>query len=190
MPVARGPQINARSALLVGATGVAVALLLGVMVVWVASRSDTIQVQLGDTQFDAGFIGRQADEIETGGPILYADAGTGTRDLYVQHIGTDDEVGWLAFEARRIGDPRDCTAAWDTGTRTFTLLSSSDVVCDPVTFDELGCGLPRFPAEVIDGSVIVFLNENFDEVAAALAAEEGTEPVDVPAGADLGCSDS
>ncbi len=142
MPIARGPQINARSAVLVGITGVLIALLLGAMVVWVARSSDTVQVQLGDTQFDAGFIGRQSDEIAARGPILYADAGSqGQRDIYVQHIGDDPEVGWLAFKVRRPNDPRDCSAVWNADRRTFTLQSSSDVGCDAATFNELGCGL-------------------------------------------------
>lgn len=187
MPVARGPQISARSAVLVGLTGVVIALLLGAMVVWIAQSSDTVQVQLGDTQFDAGFTGRISEEIAARGPILYPDAGSrGQRDIYLQHIGDDPDVGWLAFSVRRAGDPRDCTAVWDPQRRTFTLTSSSDVECDPVTFNELGCGLVRFPVGVVDGNVIVFLNETQDEVDARLAEEAGDDGT-VADGPDLRC---
>ena len=186
MPVARGPQINARSALLVGMTGVAIALLLGAMVVWVAGRGGTVQVQLGDTEFDAGFIGRQSEEIDARGPILYADAGSGgDRDLIVQHIGDDPELGWLAFSARRVGDPRDCFAEWDQTSQTFSLVSTTDQVCDNVSFTDVGCGLFQYPAEIIDGKVIVFLNQDFDEVAEALS--DGDDPDQAPAGPDLNC---
>jgi hypothetical protein len=186
MPVARGPQINARSAVLVGITGVVIALLLGAMVVWVARQSDTATVLFGDTRFDAGFIGRQSEEIAARGPILYADAGSqGQRDIYLQHIGDDPEVGWLAFEARRPADPRDCSVVWDPERRTFTLTSSTDRECDVATFNELGCGLPSVPVGVIDDKVIVFLNETEEEVTALLTDPDADEPA--PVGPDLSC---
>jgi len=188
MPVARGPQINARSAVLVGITGVLTATLLGAMVLWLARSSDSVIFQMGDTQFDAGFIGRQSAEITSGGPILYPDAGSsGERDIYVQHIGDDPEVGWLAFSARRTGDPRQCSVLWDVDRRVFELVSSDeDFSCDPVTFNELGCGLPRVPVGVIDDKVIVFLNDTQEEVDGALADTEG----DAPVGPNLDCPDS
>ncbi|MDW3220823.1 MAG: hypothetical protein R8F63_19645 [Acidimicrobiales bacterium] len=187
MPVARGPQINARSAILVGLTGVIIALVLGGMVLWVARSSGDVQIQLGDAQFDAGFTTRQAEEIDARGPILYADAGSsGQRDLYVQHVGDDPDVGWLAFSARRVGDPRDCSVVWDPATATFSMVSSTDRVCDDVTFDELGCGLVRYPVEVIDDKVIVFLNETAEEVAAAVG-DGDDDPA--PEGPDLSCAD-
>jgi hypothetical protein len=187
MPVARGPQINARSAVLVGITGVVIALLLGAMVVWVARSSDTVTVQLGDTTFDAGFTGRQSEEIAARGPILYADAGSrGERDIVVQHIGDDPAVGWLAFSARRVGDPRQCSVLWDTDRRVFDLVSSDEnFACDEVTFNELGCGLDRLPVAVIDDKVIVFLNETQEEVDARLADPDAEEPT--PSGPNLGC---
>ena len=192
MPVARGPQINARSAVLVGITGVVIALLLGAMVVWVARSSDTVQVQLGDTRFDAGFTVRISDEITARGPILYPDAGSrGQRDLYVQHIGDDPDVGWLAFSVRRTADPRDCSAIWNPDRRTFTLTSSTDVECEAATFNELGCGLVRYPVGVLDDKVVVFLNETEAEVVAALADPEAEAEADVggpaPTGPDLSC---
>lgn len=189
MPVARGPQINARSAVVVGLTGVVIAVLLGAMVLWATRSGDSVEIRIGDTVFDAGFADRQSEAIAADGPILYADAGSsGQRDLYLQHIGDDPEVGWLAFSARRVGDPRDCTIAWDPEQRWFELRSTSDVVCDPVTFNELGCGLVRYPIEVIDNKVTVFLNEDFDEVAAAL--EDRNDSSERPAGPDLSCPES
>jgi len=188
MPVARGPQINARSAIVVGLTGVVIAALLGAMVLWVANSNPDI-VQIGDTQFDAGFTGRQSDEIAAGGPILYPDAGSrGQRDIYVQHIGDDPEVGWLAFTVRRPGDPRDCSATWNPERRTFTLASSTEVQCDAVSFNELGCGLLRFPVAVVDGKVIVFLNETQEEIDERLADSEVED--DAPSGPNLSCPES
>ena len=87
---------------------------------------------------------------------------------------------------RRAVDPRDCTLTWSGDTRTFSLVSSSDQACDPVTIDELGCGLQRFPVGVIDDKVIVFLNETQEEVDAALDANRD-ESDPAPVGPDLSC---
>ena len=190
MPVARGPQINARSAVLVGLTGVIIALLLGAMVLWVSGSGDSIELNLGDRVFDAGFIGRQSAEIRDGGPLLYSDVGGGQRDLFVQHIGDDPEVGWLAFSACRVGDPRDCSAVWDPEQRIFELVSSTAVVCDAVTFSELGCGLFHYPVEVLDGKVTVFLSQDFEEVGEEFARDTGdVDEVTEKPGPDLSCPD-
>ncbi len=191
MPVARGPQISPRSALLVGATGIVIALLLGGMALWVANSSDSVDISLGDRTFPAGQVGAQSREIDDRGPILYQDVGSsGTRDLIVQHIGDDPETGWLAFSARRIGDPRGCFAQWEPDSRTFVLAVApdSDASCEPgIVFDELGCGLERYPVRVVDGELEVFLNEDFDEVAEAFGDDDGSSAEPDDAGPDLSC---
>jgi len=78
MPVARGPQINARSAVVVGMAGVVVALLLGAGVIWPAGSGSNVKFQVGDTDFDAGAAGRIAAEIVDNGPLLYSDVGDAT----------------------------------------------------------------------------------------------------------------
>lgn len=164
MPVARGPQINTRSALLVGATGVVVALLLGGMVVWLASTSDQVDIALGDTDFDAGSITAISREIDDRGPILYSDVGSGgSRDIILQHLGSDPEEGWLAFSARRTEDPRDCFLQWDGDAAEFVLTSTTDTACEPVTVDEAGTGLEQYRVEIRDGTIHVLLNERPDE---------------------------
>ena len=108
MPVARGPQMNARSAILVGITGVIIAVVLGGGVLFLANQSENVELQLGDTDFDAGQIGRISEEIDDRGPILYSDVARRRRDIILQHLGDDPEAGWFAFDARPIGAPRDC----------------------------------------------------------------------------------
>ncbi len=163
MPVARGPQINSRSAVLVGLTGVVVALLLGAFVIWLAASSDTVEIHLGDTDFDAGRIGAISTEIDENGPILYSDVGTRrSRDIVVQHLGSDPETGWLAFAARRAEDPRDCFLQWQPDIEEFRLSSATATICDDVTVDEAGTGLQHYVAEVRDGRVHVLLNEEVD----------------------------
>ena len=162
MPVARGPQINARSAVLVGLTGVVVALLLGGLVIWLAASSDTVDVRLGDRDFDAGHVGAISAAIN--GPILYSDVGTRrSRDIVVQHLGTDVETGWLAFAARRAEDQRDCFLQWQPDNREFRLTSATDTVCDDVTVDEAGTGLQHYVTEVRDGRIHVLLNDEVEQ---------------------------
>ena len=164
MPVARGPQINARSAVLVGATGVVVALLLGGLVLWLASTSDQVDLALGDTDFDAGSITAISREIDDRGPILYSDVGSrGSRDIILQHLGSDPETGWVAFAARRTEDPRDCFLEWGDDAREFTLTSTTGTECDAVTVDEAGTGLPQYRVEIRAGTIHVLLNEEPDE---------------------------
>ena len=139
MPVARGPQMNARSAVLVGFTGVAIAIVLGGGVLFLASQGGDVEIQLGDSDFDAGKIGRISEEIDDRGPILYSDVAGRSRDLILQHLGDDPEAGWLAFEARPLGEPRDCFFQWNDDEQQFDLVTiADDVSCAAVTMDERG----------------------------------------------------
>lgn len=139
MPVARGPQMNARSAVLVGLTGIAIAVVLGGGVLFLASQGSDVEIQLGDADFDAGQIGRISEEIDDRGPILYSDVAGRSRDLILQHLGDDPEAGWLAFEARPIGEPRNCFFQWDDDVQVFELITiTDDGDCAEVTMDEHG----------------------------------------------------
>lgn len=139
MPVARGPQMNARSAVLVGLTGIVIAVVLGGGVLFLASQGGDVEIKLGDADFDAGQIGRISEEIDDRGPILYSDVAGRSRDLILQHLGDDPEVGWVAFEARPIGEPRDCFFQWDDNAQQFDLVTiAGDVECADVKMDERG----------------------------------------------------
>ena len=139
MPVARGPQMNARSAVLVGLTGIVIAVVLGGGVLFLASQGGDVEIKLGDANFDAGQIGRISEEIDDRGPILYSDVAGRSRDLILQHLGDDPEVGWVAFEARPIGEPRDCFFQWDDNAQQFDLVTiAGDVECADVKMDERG----------------------------------------------------
>lgn len=153
MPVARGPQINARQAVLLGLTGLLIALLIGGAVVWLASSGGDVEVNLGDTDFRDLDADRISAEIADRGPILFSDVGGGDRDIILQHIGDDPETGWLAFEARRPGDSRDCFFRWRPESGTFlNTCNESDVV------DAAGTGLGQYPVAVVDGDVRVDIN--------------------------------
>ncbi len=153
MPVARGPQVNARSAVLVGLVGVAIAVLIVVAVLWLADSGGNVEVNLGDSDFRDLDVGRISAEIADGGPILFSDVAGGDRDIILQHLGTDPDTGWLAFDARRPGDRRDCFFQWKDVSSTFVnTCDESDVV------DAGGTGLNQYPVQVEDGEVRVDIN--------------------------------
>ena len=58
---------------------------------------------------------RISAEIAEGGPVLFSDVAGGSRDIILQHLGTDPDSGWLAFEARRAGQDRRCFFEWRPG---------------------------------------------------------------------------
>ncbi len=165
MPVARGPQISAKSAIIVGIAGVAAALLLGAGVIWLAGSGGNVTVRIGDTDFDAGSSQVMAEEIADNGPLLFADVGGGRRDIIVQHLGDDASSGWFAFEARPADQPRGCFYQWDPTTQTFNLTGAdSSIVCPDITVDATGEGAGQFPVVVDDGgSVRVDINFNSED---------------------------
>lgn len=130
---------------------VGVLLALGGMIVVSTLASDgTVEVRLGDDEVRAGRTRRLAREIDDRGPYLLPDAGSGSRDIYVQHLGEDEERGWLAFSARAPGqDDRACSLRWDG--RGF------EDPCTGERFPSDGDGLTRYPTRVDDGEVFVDL---------------------------------
>lgn len=153
MPVARGPQVSARSALLVGLTGVLIAVLIVGAVLWLADSTGQVEVNLGDTDFRDLDAGRISAEIADRGPILFSDVGGGDRDIILQHLGADPETGWLAFDARRPGDARGCFFEWRPVSASFVnTCDESDVV------DATATGLDHYPVTVVAGEVRVDIN--------------------------------
>lgn len=166
MPVARGPQINTRSAIVVGLSGVVVAAVIAAMVIWAASSSDDVTVQLGDTDFDAGSAARLSEEIADNGPWLVPDVAGGGRDIVVNHLGDDPEAGWYAFDARPSGETRDCFFTWDDGADVFVLTTiQDDVVCSDATATAAGEGegVTVYPVTIDDGRVRVDINFESNE---------------------------
>jgi hypothetical protein len=155
MPVARRRRVDARSALVVGASGVIVVLVLGAMVVYLAGRDD-IQVRLGDDRFQDINAESVARKIAEDGPIIYQDLAGGSRDIYVQHLGDDPEQGWLAFDVRPAGEARECALTWQVDEQQFV---DNGACSAAFTFPPDGTGLAQYPATVNDdGKVVIDLN--------------------------------
>lgn len=151
MPVAPRLSLNPKRAVLVGLVGVAA----GVALVWGMSRlasTGDVTVRLGDDTFEAGEAGEMSRVIATDGPILYADAAGGRRDIWLQHLGADPAGGWYAFDAHRPGAGRECTLEWQPAAAVFA------DPCDGTVVEAHGEGLPGYEVRIEDGALIVDLN--------------------------------
>ncbi len=109
--------------------------------------------RIGDEAFEV-----QYDELlrrieRDDAPVLFPDLLVGGHlHIYVNHIGSTPQEGWVAFEAKREGaDPR-CTLEWKR---------TEDHFLDPCTrqtFPPDGTGLRQFPTEIDeDGDLVVRL---------------------------------
>jgi len=82
--------------------------------------------------------------------VLFSDVASGQRDIYLQHVGDDPAVGWLAFDARRPDADRTCTLVWEASRQLFT------DPCGGEPVDELGNGLRHYAVTVnADGNVVI-----------------------------------
>lgn len=156
MPVQESRKRTSRSVVLavVGiVVGVGLVLLLFVVAIPSLTESGKVQVRLGSDTYDAGPAKSRAANIEQGGPLLFSDVSSGNRDIWLQHVGEDVETGWSAFDARRPGQPRNCTLTWRTDSNDFR------DPCDGTIVPADGTGLLTYPVTVTEGGkVIVDLN--------------------------------
>ncbi len=152
-PVASDASFDTRRAIVVGVVAVVLGIGLVVLVTRLAGTG-TLDVKLGDDRFQDISAANLARQIDEGGPVLFPDAGTGERDIIVQHLATDPNEGWYAFNAQRPGQPRECTLAWQADRDLFT------DSCDPsVTVPADGGDQVSYPAEVdADGRLDIDLN--------------------------------
>ena len=153
MPVSSGPRPDLRTVVVVGLAGVVVALGLVLGVLLLTRGGTDVEIRLGDRDFRDMETGRISAEIADRGPILFGDVADGELDIILQHLGDDPESGWLAFEARRPGQSRDCFFKWQAERVEFVNTCDSDDVVDA-----RGTGLRHFSVAVVDGDVRVDIN--------------------------------
>lgn len=142
--------------MLLGLGGIAIGIILVLVLFVVAipklTESGTVEVQLGTATFNAGSAASRAEGIETDGPFLFSDPSGGSRDIYLQHTGSDPQTGWLAFDARRSGTTRDCTLVWSAEAGLFRDPCAGDTVAAD------GAELVHYTVEVTeDGDVVIDL---------------------------------
>ena len=153
-------------AVAVAAAGVLLAIGLAAGVAMLANRG-SVEVRLGDDTFEVGDAEERAQTIAEDGPILFQDLASGTRDIYLQHLGAVPLRDWYAFEARPASAPRECTVRWlsdSSGGRddgVFRLLDADGEVtdaCDGQEFPAFGSGLPQHEVNIVDGDLFIDLN--------------------------------
>lgn len=152
MPVQESRRRTSRSLVLaVAGVTVGIMLVLGLFVVAIPSltESGTIEVQLGSDTYDAGGAVSRSANIRDGGPLLFSDVSSGNRDIYLQHVGDDIEKGWYAFDARRVGQSRNCTLVWRSAESDFL------DPCDDTVVPADGTGLPNYPVTITDNGKVV-----------------------------------
>ena len=144
------PDKRRRSRGIVIAAIVAVVAVAAFLAAGLLTSNGKTQVRLGDNEFTVGKVGPLADRIERDGPLLFQDLLIGgTRDIYVNHIGANDDIGWVAFDARVPGSDRSCTLAWDGAQQVFT------DPCTKATIPPDGGDLPHYSTRVDDSGVLV-----------------------------------
>ncbi len=150
-PVAGKGQSNLRTTLLVAVGGVVAAAAMLLLVVSMSSAG-RVELRIGDDRFNAGSVRHKAEEITERGPILYADVGGGSRDIWVNHFGDDPEEGWAVFDARRLDVGRECNVTWDGPVEVFTDPCSGETIAAD------GGELPRYSTVIEDGRLLVDLS--------------------------------
>ncbi|NNE73395.1 MAG: hypothetical protein HKN26_07015 [Acidimicrobiales bacterium] len=158
MPVAKGPTVNSRNAVIIGLLGIAAAVALLFGVVWAAQTSDKVVPQLGDDVFNAGFIDRISGTIADDGPIAYPDPLNNGRTIWLSHVGDDPATGWYAFDATVPGPDENCLADWQPDQGIF------QNTCDTSEqFSPEGEGLTQITVEIRDDQVLVDLRGTLAE---------------------------
>ena len=94
MPVAKGPSVTLRSAIVVGLSGIIAAALLVGFVMWASNAGEGFN--LGDDEFNAGGTRPIGQEIADNGPILYQnpDGGGPTRPIWLSGCA----IAWIRVE--------------------------------------------------------------------------------------------
>lgn len=151
MPVAKGPKFDLRSALLFGGIAVLAAIVIGFFAVRLGQQSNTLV--LGDPNFGQIEAVRMSESIASDGPVLWPDIASGTRDIWLQHLGDEPGEGWFAFDARLAGVGRECNVTWSVADRTFT------DPCTGTVFPEDGEGLPQIEVFIDETTLVIDIND-------------------------------
>ena len=140
---------------------VATVVFVGFVVRFASQRPD--DVNLGDKRFVVGRADRFAERIdEQGAPILFKDPLTSKpgRELYVQHLGDDEEKGWIAVEAYAPGQRKlaICLITWDPKTDEFV------DPCSKSRYPADGTGLTVYPGDVDERTAVIIDLRTRDDV--------------------------
>ncbi|MDG1846351.1 MAG: hypothetical protein P8J01_08135 [Acidimicrobiales bacterium] len=158
MPIAEGTKLNLSRTILFAVMSLVVGVALLFIVIKLAGDGD-IKLKLGDDVFRVGEVNQFADRIDEDSSPLPFSSLSGSRPIYVHHLGDDPEINWHAIDARSPSSPESCILGWDKDRQLFF-----DECFTQSTFPPTGEGLVRYKVS-IDGSGLlsVDLNEILDE---------------------------
>ena len=158
MPIAEGTKLNLSRTILFAVMSLVVGVALLFIVIKLAGDGD-IKLKLGDDVFRVGEVNQFADRIDEDSSPLPFSSLSGSRPIYVHHLGDDPEINWYAIDARSPSSPESCILGWDKDRQLFF-----DECFTQSTFPPTGEGLVRYKVS-IDGSGLlsVDLNEILDE---------------------------
>ncbi len=155
MPVAEGGSGQGRQAFIVMFAGFAGFAAIAFLIL----RQGNLVQDSGGELLGAGaiFVAGPTDDlaasVEDTGPILFSDVASRDRDVILQHVGDNEESGWIAFAARPLDAARNCTLEWQPETEEFL------EPCGGELFPADGTGLPRYPVEIDqDGILSIDIN--------------------------------
>lgn len=149
----RRPRQRVFAPVLIGLGALVLAGGLMFVVAHVASNPDSgVKIQLGADEFDLGRADRWTTTIARTGPLLFQ-AVNGDIDLFLNHTGTQNGVGWSAFLARADGaDRATCSISIDRATKQLR------DPCTGAVYPPDGGTLRHYPVRVDDhGHVVVTL---------------------------------
>ncbi len=157
MPVAQGPSVRSRGALLAGLAAIVVAAIIIGAVLLASNGGSNVELKIGDSDFRNIDASRLATEINDNGPVPFSDLVGSNRAVWVNHLGGTSEDGWISFFAR-VPEKPDCLVEWNRDDRVFF------DVCDPTTtYPPTGEGLELIPTRVEDGNLIIDINRLGEE---------------------------
>jgi len=143
------------------ALGLAVALF--VFAIPAITTKNQTAIQQGAATLSEGAAADRARDIAKSGPILLPDQAGGQRDIFLQHLGSSAGEGWYAFDARKAGQPRQCTLRWNADAHRF------EDPCGGASVSADGHGLVHYKVTVTkDGDLLIDLNPN-DETSGGAA---------------------
>ena len=154
MPVEQRSLVSESSAIIIAILAVLVAVaVLFFVASWGGRDSGSGGLKLGDDTFEAGELERISAEVADRGPILYSDVAGGERDIYLTHLGEEQELGWFAFAAQQPGADRECFVEWDADQELFVDR------CTAETFLADGTGLPQYVVTIEDEELVIDIND-------------------------------
>lgn len=157
MSPVRQPKQRDTRAVAVAVVTLVVAVVLGIVVIAVLvpklSENKSVKISLGTDTFDAGGADNLVSSANEA-PLLFPDIANGQRDIYLVHAGQDPLTGWLAFDARRPGQPRECTLVWKTDVGDPPAKAFVDP-CDGTVVGADGAGLTHYTVKVDDNRHVI-----------------------------------